>query len=348
MTTAPHQATPVRATRRCLGAIILLLAVGPIGTAQAQDSYTRALIEQVERLQQDFASLQRRVYQGGAVAGGDEGSLSPTQATRLELRMGQFEDALRRLTGNAEELTYRMSQLSSQLDEVVAGLTGRLDRLEAGGPAFSQVAPATSQPSQGLTTASTAPAQALPQAAQTTPGNTALAPQTLGTVAAADLEALRSQALKLQQGGATTGQGATQVNLQTKTLPGNTSKEKYDYAFGLLSQANYPAAETALQSFLQQHPGDPLAGNAKYWLGETYYVRQLYKEAAVTFAEGFQQYPASTKAPDNLLKLGKSLAALGQTEDACGTQSELLRRFPNAPATILQQAASERQRLACP
>ncbi|MEE9480207.1 MAG: tetratricopeptide repeat protein, partial [Kiloniellales bacterium] len=89
-------------------------------------------------------------------------------------------------------------------------------------------------------------------------------------------------------------------------------------------------------------------GNAKYWLGETHYVRGQYHDAAITFAEGYQQYPTSKKAPDNLLKLGKSLAALGETTDACGTYSELTRRFPNASATILQQADQERRRLACP
>ena len=50
----------------------------------------------------------------------------------------------------------------------------------------------------------------------------------------------------------------------------------------------------------------------------------------------------------NLLKLGKSLSALGETNDACGTYGELLRRFPNAAPTILKQADQERRRLACP
>ena len=102
-----------------------------------------------------------------------------------------------------------------------------------------------------------------------------------------------------------------------------------------------------MTAFLDSYPADPLAGNAKYWLGETYYVRGQFREAAVTFAEGFQSYPDSPKAPDNLLKLGKSLAALGQSADACGTFAELVTRYPQAPATIKQQAATEQQRLSC-
>ena len=91
-----------------------------------------------------------------------------------------------------------------------------------------------------------------------------------------------------------------------------------------------------------------MAGNAKYWLGETFYVRQDYQQAAITFAEAYQEYPNSGKAPDNRLKLGMSRAALDSQNDACGTFAELLKRYPQAAATILQRAKQERQRLSCP
>ena len=66
-----------------------------------------------------------------------------------------------------------------------------------------------------------------------------------------------------------------------------------------------------------ERPQDYLAGNAQYWMGETYYVRGRYQDAAVTFAEGYQKYPTNSKAPDNLLKLGMSLGQLGKKADAC-------------------------------
>src|SRR3546814_8437145 len=81
-------------------------------------------------------------------------------------------------------------------------------------------------------------------------------------------------------------------------------------------------------------------------LGETYYGRGNYQQAAVTFAEGFETYPDNSKAPDNLLKLGMSLASLGSTQDACGTFTVLLDRYADAPATILSRAQRESQRLA--
>jgi len=130
-------------------------------------------------------------------------------------------------------------------------------------------------------------------------------------------------------------------------LPEGTPEERYRYATDLLSKQNFNEAERALTAFLKEHPKDKLAGNAKYWLGETYYVRGRYTDAAVAFAEGYETYPDSSKAPDNLLKLGKSLAALDQKPDACGIFAELRKRYSKAAPTILQQAKREQKRLSC-
>ena len=130
-------------------------------------------------------------------------------------------------------------------------------------------------------------------------------------------------------------------------MPGNV-QEQYDEAFGLLRKADYDQAERALGKFVSQHRDSPLAGNAQYWLGETYYVRGKYAEAAVAFAEGFQKYPKNPKAADNLLKLGMSLASLKQKDDACKTFGQLATQFPTAAASLKRRADEERGKLRCP
>ncbi len=102
-----------------------------------------------------------------------------------------------------------------------------------------------------------------------------------------------------------------------------------------------------MRAFVQRYPNDPLAGNAQYWLGETYYVRQDYNNAATVFAEGYQKYPKGGKAADNLLKLGMSLGQLGQKADACRAFARLDRDFPSAPSNVKERAADEKKRLAC-
>ena len=64
------------------------------------------------------------------------------------------------------------------------------------------------------------------------------------------------------------------------------------------------------KAFVQRNPQHVLAGNAQYWLGETYYARRDYQNAMVAFAEGYKAYKTSPKGPDNLLKLGVTLAVL--------------------------------------
>jgi len=132
-----------------------------------------------------------------------------------------------------------------------------------------------------------------------------------------------------------------------RPLPSGSTSEQYNHAFGLLKQADYPAAETALKSFVEQHPNDPMAGNAQYWLGETYYTRGRYAEAASAFAEGYKRYPKSSKAPDELLKLGMALARANQKQNACIALTQLDHDFPAPGAAIKERASTEKKRLGC-
>jgi tol-pal system protein YbgF len=327
-------------------ALVLGAGLAAGEAAWAQDANTQAMIDRIDRLQRELVTLQRQVYKGEAppasAAGAAAGTsgITTTAAARIEQRLSQFEAELRTLTGQVEEAVYRNGQLRERLERLAAETDFRLQQFEQ--------APRPGAAMQGA------------PAGQAAPG----APDTgqrrvLGTVSQADLEALRSQPVESASPAAQPGgqpgaqQGALQPGAQQAAAPGyalagETPEAQYNHAFGLLSQANYGEAELALRAFVELNPQDPLAGNAKYWLGETFYVRQDYQQAAVTFAEAYQEYPNSGKAPDNLLKLGMSLSALGSKPDACGTFVELLKRYPKAAATVIQRAKQERQRLACP
>ena len=111
--------------------------------------------------------------------------------------------------------------------------------------------------------------------------------------------------------------------------------------------ADYRGAEIAFRGFLQRHPGDPLASNAQYWLGETFFVRNDFNSAAAAFAKGYQVYPKSPKAQDNLLKLGVSLGNTGRKQDACFAFAKLERDFPNLAPTNKDRVTREKQRLGC-
>ncbi|MDX2145324.1 MAG: tol-pal system protein YbgF [Rhodospirillaceae bacterium] len=130
-------------------------------------------------------------------------------------------------------------------------------------------------------------------------------------------------------------------------LPEGTPKQQYDFAFDFLKRQDYGRAEASFREFLKRYPKDPLSGNAQYWLGETHYVRGDYQKAAVEFMNGYQNYPKSNKAPDNLLKLGMSMAQIGQGQGACTALSRLTKEYPDAGDQIRRSAQQERQKLKC-
>jgi tol-pal system protein YbgF len=128
---------------------------------------------------------------------------------------------------------------------------------------------------------------------------------------------------------------------------GPEPQKLYEQAYGYLLQKDYGAAEQSFEDFLKRHPGHQLAGNAQYWLGETYFVRGQFRPAAAAFLKGYQDYGKSQKAPETLLKLAMSLQRLGQKDAACSSFNELATKFPNPPAHVRSLSQAERQRSGC-
>ena len=54
---------------------------------------------------------------------------------------------------------------------------------------------------------------------------------------------------------------------------------------------DYETAEFALKEFIEKNKDHDLAGNAQYWYGETFRIRQLYSDAATAYLDGYQNYP---------------------------------------------------------
>lgn len=123
--------------------------------------------------------------------------------------------------------------------------------------------------------------------------------------------------------------------------------EAYEQAFGFLRRGDFKGAEGEFKSFLVKNPDHELAGNAQYWLGESYYARRDYTNAAAMFLTGYQKYRSGSKANDSLLKLGMSLASMGQKEEACIVFKDLRIQHSDAQKTILESAKREAERNNC-
>jgi tol-pal system protein YbgF len=141
---------------------------------------------------------------------------------------------------------------------------------------------------------------------------------------------------------------ARNANVQLATLPPSASpKDEYQLAYGYVLHKDYALAEQAFRNFLSRYPGEANAADAHYWLGESLYQQQRYRDAAESFLAVSTKYAKSSKAPDSLLRLGESLAALNQREAACATFAEIKRKYPRASSAVKNGVAREQKRAHC-
>ena len=135
---------------------------------------------------------------------------------------------------------------------------------------------------------------------------------------------------------------------QLATLPPSHSpKDEYELAYGYVLHKDYGLAAQAFHDFVGKYPNEKLVSQAQYWLGESLFQQQKYRDAAEAFLAVSTKYKSSPKAPDSLLRLGQSLAALHKKEAACATLAEVGRKYPHAAASVKHSVAQEQKRVHC-
>jgi tol-pal system protein YbgF len=298
----------------------------------------------------------------------------------LVTRINRLEATIRNLTGNIEQLQYRNQQLEQQVQRLQAEAPGPLPNPAPLGPRpTGQYSPpaAAGAPAPVIATAPPAAAAPLePPVAGTRRGdafdpaanpNAPGAPRPLGSSTAATEPPPLSDApvsgprqigapLDLSTPSSAlagtlpppppnnpSGTGAMQATLP----PTSSSRDAYDLAYGYVLHKDYGLAAESFRTFLRQYPSDRLAPEAQYWLGESLFQQQQYRDAAEAFLAVSTKYDTTARAPEALLRLGQSLAALGEKEAACASLGEVLRKYPHAVASVKQAVDREQKRGHC-
>jgi tol-pal system protein YbgF len=143
------------------------------------------------------------------------------------------------------------------------------------------------------------------------------------------------------------GTGAMQAALPPTLPPNATPKDEYDLAYGYVLHKDYGPAADTFRDFLHKYPTDRMAADAQYWLGESLFQGQHYRDAAESFLAVSTKYDAASRAPEALMRLGQSLAALGEKEAACASLGEVLRKYPRASPAVKQNVDREQKRVHC-
>ncbi|MEZ5786937.1 MAG: tol-pal system protein YbgF [Xanthobacteraceae bacterium] len=129
--------------------------------------------------------------------------------------------------------------------------------------------------------------------------------------------------------------------------PSQTPRDEYDLAYGYLIRKDYDLADQTFRAFLSRYPNDRLADDAQYGLGESLFQRKNYREAANVFLDMTRKRAGSPRAPEALMRLGQSLAALNEKDMACGAFAEIGRKYARVSPTVKRTVAREQKRVGC-
>ena len=272
---------------------------------------TEAILEQ---LRQDIKTLEKAVYSQNDNAASNSENLpsnSNDVLTKHLLKLSELEEQFKILTNNFEEINFKLDKLSNRITKVQTDNQLRFQDLEKSGLTSDKII-------------SSNEIKKLPGSDE---------PQDLGGVSDSDI-ASTQQVQQTQSVESTRTVVAEQPERTEKLLPDSSPKEQYEFAISFLKVGDYETAEFALKEFVDLNSNHELAGNAQYWYGETFRVRQLYQDAATAYLDGYQKYPKSSKAPVNLLKLGVMLVQIGEKTQGCSMILGVKDQYPKANQSV--------------
>jgi tol-pal system protein YbgF len=295
-------------------------------SAEEEDIDIKAISDQIQVITNDLKTLEKAVYQKSDVV-----SLKPSSSvssdglnedimTKHLLKLNAIEDQFRELTNKFEEVNFKLDKLSTRVTKIQSDTQLRFSDLESG-------------------TINT-----VEKNKKTLPGSTKA--QDFGAAPAYQTSNLpKNQSINSIESAKTVI--AEEPESRESLLPDKPAGEQYEFAVSFMKIGDYETAEFALKEFIDKNKDHDLAGSAQYWYGETFRIRQLYSDAATAYLDGYQNYPKSNKAADNLLKLGITMVQLGEKDQGCKMISGIKKEYPKANKSVLQKAQYEQKKFKC-
>ena len=235
------------------------------------------------------------------------------------MKLNEIEDQFRELTNKFEKVNFKLDKLSTRVTKIQSDTQLRFSDLEEG----------VISPKNKITNL---PGTSKPQDFGTNPGY-----QTSNLPSQQSINSVESAQTVITE----------EPEKKESLLPNKPALEQYEFAVSFMKIGDYETAEFALKEFIEKNKDHELAGSAQYWYGETFRIRQLYSDAATAYLDGYQNYPKSKKAPDNLLKLGITMVQLGEKDQGCKMISALKKEYPKASKSVLQKAQYEQKKFKC-
>ncbi len=128
---------------------------------------------------------------------------------------------------------------------------------------------------------------------------------------------------------------------EAKTPEIKDPAKAYEAAYASFKDKKYKEAREKFETFLKEFPKDKLAGNAQFWIAETYHAEEDYAGAIVEYDALLKNYPNSEKAPGALLKQGYSFIEMGDKKATRGIFEQLKEKYPKSKEAALAKKKLE-------
>ena len=240
--------------------------------------------------------------------------------TKHLLKLNEIENQFRELTNKFEEVNFKLDKLSTRVTKIQSDNQLRFSDLES------------NSTEKQNTNKKSLPGTSRPKDFGANPGY-----ETTNLPTQQTINSIESAKTVIEE----------KPENKESLLPDKPPKDQYEFAVSFMKIGDYETAEFALKEFIDNNKTHDLAGSAQYWYGETFRIRQLYSDAATAYLDGYQNYPKSRKAPDNLLKLGITMVQLGEKDQGCKMISGLKKEYPKASKSVLQKAQYEQKKFKC-
>ena len=301
--------------------------------AQADEQLT-TIINELKTLNKDLKTLEKAVYSKSFSSQNSTNSSSGNIPATLEgaltrqlVKLSELEEQIQKMTASNEETLFNLQKISERVDKIQRDTELRFSDLGAGSTSTTSVQK-TNTPKQ---LPGTGKMQDFSKVLDTPSNDTKIASNQKQEIRSISPAAVVQTA---------------DVEAES-ILPKGTPASQYKFATNFIKVGDYQKAEIALKEFIEKNPTHSLSGSAQYWFAETFYIRQLYHDAAAAYLDGYQKFPKSKKAPQNLLKLGIVMNELGEKDQGCLMLIGVKKQYPKADKSILQKAKYETKKFKC-
>lgn len=298
--------------------IIFLLLASLIIATPAQAQSKKELAEQNFQLSQRLSALENRMLTGDPAA------------ERLMQRMDALEASQRSLTGEVERLTFERDTLQTE----VKTLAGEIATLQSLADDMRRHLKAVE------IVASTPAPQTGPQVDPST-GSITYGDQT-GTVTGGGV-----YGGGVYSGGSSLPPPPVILNGPTTSVETNDMSQLAQVGLEKLNQGDFSGSQSAFTQYLELNPNAPDLGDVQFFLGETYYAKGGFADAADAYIASMRAAPSGTYAPEAMIRLAGTARALGNTPMACQTLASFPAQYPNASPDIREKARVESTRSGC-